>query len=139
MFKKIVRESMEVDGTKILGEEESDEGIDELKMEDVQEVPVHLEDYRHEVQDPLEEINLGTDQEPRITYISSLMGPELKKEIIKLLQSYKDCFVWDYTEMPGLSREVVEHRLPIKPEFCPFQQPPRRMSKEVELKVKDEI
>ena len=41
--------------------------------------------------------------------------------------------------MPGLSREIVEHRLLIKPEFCPFQQPPRRMSKEVELKVKDEI
>ena len=33
----------------------------------------------------------------------------------------------------------MEHRLPIKPEFHPFQQPPRRMSKEVELKVKEEI
>ena len=90
-------------------------------------------------QDPLEEINLGTNQEPRITYISSLQKPELKKEIIELLQSFKDCFAWDYTKMQGLSWEVVEHRLPIKPEFRPFQQPPRRMSKEVELKVKDEI
>ena len=33
----------------------------------------------------------------------------------------------------------MEHRLPIKPEFHPFQQSPRRMSKEVELKVKEEI
>ena len=33
----------------------------------------------------------------------------------------------------------MEHRLPIKPEFHPFQQPLRRMSKEVELKVKEEI
>ena len=33
----------------------------------------------------------------------------------------------------------MEHYLPIKPEFHPFQQPPRRMSKEVELKVKEEI
>ena len=55
------------------------------------------------------------------------------------MKEFKDCFAWDYTEMPGLDREVVEHRLPIKPEFHPFQQPPRRMSKEVELKVKDEI
>ena len=68
---------MEVDGTKILGEEESDEAIDELKIEDVQEAPARLEDYRHEVQDPLEEVNLGTDQEPRITYISSLLKPKL--------------------------------------------------------------
>ena len=33
----------------------------------------------------------------------------------------------------------MEHRLPIRPEFHHFQQPPRRMSKEVELKVKEEI
>ena len=34
---------------------------------------------------------------------------------------------------------LVEHRLPFKSEFHPFQQPPRRMSKEVELKVKKEV
>ena len=33
----------------------------------------------------------------------------------------------------------MEHRLPIKTEFHPFQQPPRRMSKQVELKMKEEI
>ena len=33
----------------------------------------------------------------------------------------------------------MEHRLPIRPEFHHFQQPPRRMSKEVELEVKEEI
>ena len=33
----------------------------------------------------------------------------------------------------------MEHRLPINPEFHPFQQPPRIMFKEVELKEKKEI
>ena len=33
----------------------------------------------------------------------------------------------------------MEHLLPIKSEFYPFQQPPRRMFKEVELKMKEEI
>ena len=37
-----------------------------------------------------------------------------------------------------LDRSLVEHRLPIKLDFYPFLQPPRRMSKEVELKVKNE-
>ena len=41
--------------------------------------------------------------------------------------------------MPGLYKSLVEHRLPIRLEFHPFQQPPRRMSKEVELKIKEEI
>ena len=33
----------------------------------------------------------------------------------------------------------MEHHLPFKSEFYPFQQSPRRMSKEVKLKVKEEI
>ena len=41
--------------------------------------------------------------------------------------------------MPGLDKGLVEHQLPIRPEFHHFQQPPRRMSKEVELKVNEEI
>ena len=85
VLKKIARESMEVDGIEILGKGESDESIDELKMEDMQEAPVRLEDYKHEVHDPLEKINLGTNQELRVTYISSLLKPKLRKEIIELL------------------------------------------------------
>jgi hypothetical protein len=27
--------------------------------------------------------------------------------------------------MPGLDRSIVEHRLPIKPGFRPYKQPPR--------------
>ena len=41
--------------------------------------------------------------------------------------------------MPGLDRGLVEHCLPIMLEFHPSQQPPRRMSNEVELKVNGEI
>ncbi|XP_059627432.1 uncharacterized protein LOC132270260 [Cornus florida] len=42
-------------------------------------------------------------------------------------------------EMPGLSRKLVEHRLPIKKDFQPYKQPPRRMSSEVMLKIQEEI
>lgn len=39
---------------------------------------------------------------------------ELKERLIRLLHTYKDCFAWDYTEMPGYEGNLVEHRLPIK-------------------------
>ena len=87
----------------------------------------------------MEEVNLNTVEEPRITYISSLLPSNFKEGILITLQEFKDCFAWNYDEMQGLDRSLVEHRLPIKTEFHPFQQPPRRMSKEVELKVKEEI
>ncbi|XP_050222757.1 uncharacterized protein LOC126672848 [Mercurialis annua] len=92
-----------------------------------------------EVQDPLEEVNLGSIENPRITFISSLLSKDLKEQVKVVLLEFKDCFAWSYEEMPGLSRDLVEHRLPIKPKFKPHRQPPRRMSKEVELKVKEEI
>jgi hypothetical protein len=41
--------------------------------------------------------------------------------MIGLLNEYSDCFAWNYTEMPGLSREIVEHWLPIKSGFRPFK------------------
>jgi hypothetical protein len=37
--------------------------------------------------------------------------------MIALLKEYSDCFAWDYTEMPGLDRSIVEHRLPLKKEI----------------------
>ncbi|KAM2822887.1 hypothetical protein COP1_038796 [Malus domestica] len=41
--------------------------------------------------------------------------------------------------MPGLDPALVEHRLPIKEGYKPVKQAPRRMSKEIEEKVKEEI
>jgi hypothetical protein len=51
------------------------------------------------------------------------MSLEHKDAIIKLLREYVDCFSWKYREMPGLSRELVEHRIPIKSGFKPYKQP----------------
>ncbi|KAM1348666.1 hypothetical protein ACFX2F_002820 [Malus domestica] len=41
--------------------------------------------------------------------------------------------------MPGLDPTLVEHRMPIKEGYKPVKQAPRRMSKEIEEKVKEEI
>ena len=87
----------------------------------------------------MEEMNLDTVEEPRITYISSLLPSDSKEGSIAILQEFKDYFSWNYDEMLGLDRSLVEHRLPIKSKFYHFQQPPRRVSKEVELKVKEKI
>nr|CAD1839650.1 unnamed protein product [Ananas comosus var. bracteatus] len=41
--------------------------------------------------------------------------------------------------MPGLSREIVEHRLPIQKGFKPFKQPARRFEPSIVLQIKNEI
>ncbi|CAL2277122.1 unnamed protein product [Prunus armeniaca] len=84
-------------------------------------------------------LSLGTEDNHRPIYISGLMKPELWTKMEELLRDFKYCFAWDYTEMPGLSRDLVEHRLPSMEGFKPFKQPPCRMSVKVELHVKKEI
>ena len=61
--------------------------------------------------DDLVEIDIGSGDKPRPTFISAKLSPECKQQLTDLLKEYKDCFAWDYTEMPGLDRSIVEHRL----------------------------
>jgi hypothetical protein len=72
--------------------------------------------------DELEEINIGPRDKPRPTFISKRLDPSLREPLIALLKEYTDCFAWDYREMPGLDRSIIEHRLPLKKGFRPFQQ-----------------
>nr|AAL77160.1 Putative polyprotein [Oryza sativa Japonica Group]AAP53498.1 retrotransposon protein, putative, unclassified [Oryza sativa Japonica Group] len=68
-----------------------------------------------------------------------LFRPEFRTKLIDLLKEYRDCFAWEYYEMPGLSRSIVEHRLPIKPWVRPHQQPPKRCKADMLEPVKAEI
>jgi hypothetical protein len=71
--------------------------------------------------DPLEEIDIGDGKTPRPTFVNKTLETNPRNKMIGLLKEYSDCFAWNYTEMPGLSREIVEHRLPIKSGFRPFK------------------
>jgi hypothetical protein len=71
--------------------------------------------------DPLEEIDIGDWITPRPTFVNKNMSLEHKDAVTKLLRDYVDCFAWNYPEMPSLSRELVEHRLPIKSGFRPYK------------------
>jgi hypothetical protein len=57
----------------------------------------------------------------------------------ELLKAYTCCFAWDYTEMPGLSRELVEHRLPIKADFRSYKQRAQNFKPEIIRRMKEEV
>ena len=62
------------------------------------------------VEEKLEEIDLGTDpHKSRPISISSKLLKEENVELILLLKEFRDVFVWDYREMPGLDLGLVVH------------------------------
>ena len=65
-------------------------------------------------------VNLGTDDEKKDVKIGSSLDSSTKKEIVDLLREYVDIFTWSYQDMPGLSTEIVEHQLPMRPECKPI-------------------
>jgi hypothetical protein len=89
--------------------------------------------------DPLEEIDIGDGKTPRPAFVNKTLEVDPRNEMIGLLKEYSDCFAWNYTEMSALSREIVEHRLPIKSGFRPFKQRARTFRPDLLPRIRDEI
>ncbi|MGV7343221.1 hypothetical protein PJI17_31475, partial [Mycobacterium kansasii] len=58
-----------------------------------------MEDGGQPTIDSLKEINLGTEEEPRNTFISTNLPQEEADLYISLLKENRDVFAWTYAEM----------------------------------------
>lgn len=90
-------------------------------------------------QEEIEIVNLGTEEDKKEIKIGALLDATVKERVIELLREYADIFAWSYKDMPGIDAEVVEHRLPLKPECPPVKQKLRRSHPEMALKIKEEV
>jgi hypothetical protein len=87
----------------------------------------------------LEEVDIGDGITKRPMYVGVGSSDERKAVMCGMLKEFAECFAWSYTEMPGLSRELVEHHLPIKLGFRPYKQPARSFKPEIVSKVMEEV
>ena len=60
-------------------EGESNEEEKEIHIEDLEQAPSKMEDNKPQVHNLMEEVNLDTVEEPRITYIDTLLSTNLKE------------------------------------------------------------
>ena len=89
--------------------------------------------------DPLEKVDIGDGTIPRPTFVNKNLSAEYKADLVNLLKEYVDCFAWEYHEMPGLSRDLVEHYLSIKASFRPYKQLVRHFNPIIYDRSKAEI
>jgi len=84
-------------------------------------------------------LDLGIDSGKREVKVGTCMTAPIRKELMALLKDYQDIFSWSYQDMPGLSSEIVQHRLPLNPECSLIKQKLRRMKPKTSLKIKEEV
>ena len=81
-------------------------------------------------QEETELVDLGTGSGKREVKIGTGMTTPIHEELMALLKNYHDIFAWSYQDIPGLSSDIVQHRLPLNSECSPVKQKLRRMKPE---------
>lgn len=85
-----------------------------LEEENVRDAPPKFEEGVKVTVDELNEISLGTSDEPRPIYIIALLLPSKEKSYVELLHEFKYVFAWTYKEIPGLDPKVDIHYIAVK-------------------------
>ena len=88
-------------------------------------------------QEETEIINLGFGEERKEVKVGTGMSSHIRDELVALLRDYQDIFAWSYQYMPGLSPDIVQHRLPLNPECSLVKEKLKRMKPERSLKIKE--
>ena len=62
-------------------------------------------------EEPVESVNLGTEEDKKEVKISANLELSVKQRLIQMLHDYVEIFAWSYEDMPGMDTDIVVHRL----------------------------
>ena len=75
----------------------------------------------------------------KMVTINATLEPEEEKELLEFLRKNQDVFAWSSSDLRGVSRDIIEHRLDINPNIKPKKQKLRKMADEKVAAVKAEV
>ena len=64
--------------------------------------------------------NIGTREKPGILNISKAISMEQRERYVKLLKEYVDIFSWSYKDLKTYDTNIIQHKVPLKPNVKPF-------------------
>ena len=106
---------------------------------ELERIVAHEDQEMRPHQEETELVDLGTGSGKREVKIGTGMSASIREELTVLLKDYQDIFAWSYKDMPSLSSNIVQHRLPLNPVCSPVKQKLRRMKPKTSLKIKEEV
>ncbi|CAL8082477.1 unnamed protein product [Prunus armeniaca] len=70
----------------------------------------------------LETVILNEEFPDRWIKIGTTLSPDLRAQFIDFLRQQVEVFAWSYDDMPGISPDVISHKLSISPAYKPVRQ-----------------
>src|ERR1051325_11356779 len=96
---------------------DAEEEVEEEIPDEISRLLKHEERIIQPHKEPLEAINLGSEEDKKEVNIGALLDNKVKGKLIDLVKEYVDVFAWSYQDMSGLDTNIVEHHLPLKPDM----------------------
>ena len=74
-----------------------------------------IEEKEEEKMEALETVELVEGEAGKTTKIGTTLSPKMRTRLIRFLKENLDVFAWSHVDMPGISLEVIQHKLNVDP------------------------
>jgi ribonuclease HI len=85
------------------------------------------------------EVNIGTEEVPRLIKIGKATSEKERKELISLVSEYRDVFYFTYDELKAYKDDVFQHTIPLKEDTKPFWQKLRQINPKLAPLIQAEL
>ena len=80
-----------------------------------------IEEKEEEKVEALETMELVDEEPMKITRVGTTMSVDMKKKLVQFLKENLDIFAWSHEDMPGISLEIIQHKLDVDLKKKPVQ------------------
>ena len=80
-----------------------------------------IEEKEEEKVEALETMELVDEEPMKTTGVGTTMSVDMKKKLVQFLKENLDIFAWSHEDMPGISPEIIQHKLDVDLKKKPVQ------------------
>ena len=81
-----------------------------------------IEEKDEEKVEVLEVVELVKGQATKTTRIGTTLYPKMRAKLVQFLKENLDVFAWSHEDMPGITPEIIQHKLNVNLDKKPVQQ-----------------
>ena len=81
-----------------------------------------IEEKEEEEVEALEIVELVDEEPTKTTKVGTTLSIEMRRRLVQFLKENLDVFAWSHKDMPGISTEIIQHKLNVDPEKKLVQQ-----------------